>query len=254
MRFRSAYSYYGSKSRIIHHYPPPDLQYPLIIEPFAGAGAYCMRWAGLTKHIGMTWPIGQCWLNDLDPKTYAIWKFLTNPHATYCVDGYVPQTIRAGQKVSELLPSSVVEEYPGLLYLLQAEANQGTQGARGVHDQVTKFGEITWPRLKNKLLIWVLPTVKDFKITNLDYRSIPNQPATWFIDPPYNNEAGRRYRTGVGIDYDELAVWCKSRQGQVIVAENAGAKWLPFEELTARAGIKSRYQRSTAHEMLWTND
>jgi 16S rRNA G966 N2-methylase RsmD len=67
---------------------------------------------------------------------------------------------------------------------------------------------------------------------------------TWFIDPPYQR-AGRHYRFGPDqIDYKELAAWCLSRPGQVIVCENHGADWLPFQSLsevkTTRAGRRSR--------------
>lgn len=252
-RFKSAWSNYGGKSRIIHHYPAP--KYPLIIEPFAGAGAYAMRWTGAEdEYTGG--PI-QCWLNDLDPTIYAMWKFLTLPGALSTVRHMVPDTVNAGDKVSELLhlagPGYLDMNLSGLLALCQAEANQGTQGARGVHDQVTSIGAKCWPRLKRKLE-WVIPHVKDFKITNLDYLALPDIEATWFVDPPYDNEAGRRYRTSGGIDYQVLAEWCKSRKGQVIVCEGESANWLPFRPLMERQGIRSRYQKSRAMELVWTND
>ena len=74
--------------------------------------------------------------------------------------------------------------------------------------------------------------------------------ATWFIDPPYQ-KAGAHYKYGSdGLDYDALATWCRSRQGQVIVCENDGADWLPFQELastkTTRAGRRSM-------EVVWKN-
>jgi 16S rRNA G966 N2-methylase RsmD len=78
-----------------------------------------------------------------------------------------------------------------------------------------------------------------------------SEPATWFIDPPYQ-KAGRHYRFGPDqIDYDELATWCLSRPGQVIVCENEGADWLPFQNLsevkTTRAGRRSR-------EVVWLSN
>ncbi len=54
--------------------------------------------------------------------------------------------------------------------------------------------------------------------------------ATWFVDPPYQN-MGKLYKENK-IDYQELGTYCRERLGQVMVCENEGADWLPFEKLT----------------------
>ncbi len=36
------FSYYGSKSKIVKHYPPPE--YDTIIEPFAGSARYALMY------------------------------------------------------------------------------------------------------------------------------------------------------------------------------------------------------------------
>ena len=70
-----------------------------------------------------------------------------------------------------------------------------------------------------------------------DYRSAPDLEATWFVDPPYQPTRGMKTGQGLGyapgctsreLDYGELAEWCRSRRGQVIVCEQEGADWLPF--------------------------
>jgi hypothetical protein len=54
------------ESKIAHLYPAPA--HNLIIEPFAGAACHSFRhWER------------QVLLNDLDPVTYSIWRFLTSP-------------------------------------------------------------------------------------------------------------------------------------------------------------------------------
>jgi hypothetical protein len=140
-----------------------------------------------------------------------------------------------------------------LIALLRAEANRGTQGGRGVHDVITPMGADCWnARLKRKLLEAVIPRVQHWQIVEGDYRDLRPVQATWFIDPPYANEAGARYRHA-SLDYDELAGWVMSRPGQVIVCENVGADWLPFEPLgTSARGIKSRYQRANTGEAVFT--
>jgi site-specific DNA-adenine methylase len=80
--------------------------------------------------------------------------------------------------------------------------------------------------------------------------------ATWFVDPPYNNKAGSHYKCGSkDIDYNNLAEWCRSRRGQVMVCENAGATWLPFEDLYEHVGasrVGNKPKRSV--EAIWTNE
>lgn len=150
-------------------------------------------------------------------------------------------------KVSEIVPN----ELPGLQEICRAEANQGTQGAKGVHDQITKMGAKCW-KVKRKLRE-VIPEVAHWKITNHDYKDLINVEATWFIDPPYSNAAGGRYRTA-GLDYEHLGWWCLNRKGQVVVCENRGANWLDFSPIKhPRVSIRSRYQKADAQEVVWVN-
>lgn len=235
LKIKAPVSYYGSKSKLAHLYPPP--QHGLIVEPFAGAG--CYSWLHRAGR--------EVWLNDLDARTYSIWKFLTSEEACDIVENIVPDTVEPGQKVSDLIP----EELPGLREICRAEANQGTQGAKGVHDQITKMGAKCW-KVKRKLRE-VIPEVKNWKITNIDYKDLMNVDATWFVDPPYSNAAGSRYRTN-DVDYEQLGWWCLNRRGLTIVCENEGASWLPFQPLDhPRVSIRSRYQKANAREVMWTN-
>jgi site-specific DNA-adenine methylase len=235
-KFRSPFSYYGGKSKIAHLYPPP--KHDKIVEPFAGSGAYSF----LYWERDIT-------VNDLDPITASIWRFLVSDSALDDVELMVPAKVKAGQKVSDLLPQNASK---GLLALLRAEANRGTQGGRGVHDQITSMAEKCWNgRLKRKLLEEVIPRVSHWKVTSQDYTNLPDVKATWFIDPPYSNTAGKRYRT-CEIDYEELARWTCNRKGETIVCENQGADWLPFDQLGSSArGIKSRYQHRDAQEVIF---
>lgn len=240
MKIKAPISYYGGKSKIAHLYPAP--QHNLVVEPFAGSAAYAWH-----HRRDVDGNLREVWLNDLDPRTFSIWKFLTDPAASDIVELYVPDTVEKGQKVSDFIPA----ELPGLQEICRAEANQGTQGAKGVHDQITSMGAKCW-KVKRKLLE-VIPEVAHWKVTNEDYRNLANIRGTWFVDPPYNNNAGNRYRTG-GIDYEHLGWWCLNRKGQVIVCEGEEADWLPFQPFDhPRVQIRSRYQKSAAREVMWTN-
>ena len=240
MIIKAPLSYYGGKSKLVHLYPAPI--HDLIIEPFAGSAAY--SWYHRRRLDGSQREI---WLNDLDPRTYSIWKFLTSPDACAIVEAYVPDQVEPGMKVSDFIPP----EHPGLVELCRAEANQGTMGEKGVRDVITKMGAKCW-KVKRKALT-VIPEVVNWKITSVDWSDLANVNATWFVDSPYNNAAGAQYRLGATtINYDPLGWWCLNRKGQVIVCENLGADWLPFEPFQhSRVSIRSRYQRSDAKEVMF---
>jgi hypothetical protein len=51
------------------------------------------------------------------------------------------------------------------------------------------------------------------------------------------------------LDYEALGAWCRSRPGQRIVCEQAGATWLPFRHLQ---GAKDGLGR-TAREVCWAD-
>jgi hypothetical protein len=239
VRWKSVFSYYGGKSKIVDVYPEP--RHNLIIEPFAGAAAYAFRHA--LRGSGRS-----AWLNDLDERTASIWEFLLSPDAAEWITDYWPRAVQAGRTAVDYLPAVSPN---GLIELFRAEANQGTQGAKGVHECVTSMGEKCWPRTRGKLLE-IIPEISHWKFTRRSYEQLANVEGCWFIDPPYSNNAGGRYRTG-GLDYDALAAYCQNRTGQSIACENLGAKWLPFVPLEhRRVSIRSWYQKADAREAIWT--
>jgi 16S rRNA G966 N2-methylase RsmD len=107
---------------------------------------------------------------------------------------------------------------------------------------------------RDKLLTWI-PRIAHWTLTTLSYDELSNIKATYFVDPPYNNAAGKKYATS-DINYSHLADWCRLRQGQTIVCENAGAEWLPFNTLTAqRRGIHyGTVDERKAGEVVWVQE
>ena len=234
----STFSYYGSKSKVSGRYPAP--RHRLIIEPFGGSAAYAWR-----HHEGR-----DVWVNDLDPSTFAIWQFLQSADVADALKA-LPPTIRPGQRIDEIIPDGD-GDHPGLSGLVRAELSRGTSGRRDIPSRATAFGAYYyWPRLVPKFLI-VAREVAGWKITNRNYVDLPNETATWFIDPPYSNDAGRRYRQS-DVDYAALADWSRDRNGQVLVCENYGAKWLPFLPLTP-GRIGRQTQTTNVGEALWDRD
>jgi hypothetical protein len=61
---------------------------------------------------------------------------------------------------------------------------------------------------------------------------------------------GRRYRFS-DVDYDALAPWARRRQGQVIVCENEGATWLPFQPFRKTKANESRHGHKVSAEAVW---
>src|SRR5690606_30451468 len=108
-----------------------------------------------------------------------------------------------------------------------------------------------WGTRVRQTIAQQVDVIRHWRVYNCHYEDCPiTTAATWFIDPPYES-AGKHYRFGsAGIDYTALAGWCKSRPGQVIVCENEGAGWLPFQSIgdvqTMRKGRRSK-------EAVWCN-
>ena len=91
-----------------------------------------------------------------------------------------------------------------------------------------------------------MPGIKHWTVTCASWDTIPDMTATWYIDPPYQ-QAGKYYYGYNGLRFDQLAVWCRNRSGQVMVCENEGADWLPFQPLVAQQGMTKRQV-----EVIWT--
>ena len=91
--------------------------------------------------------------------------------------------------------------------------------------------------------------IRHWQVFHCSYEELPfSGEATWFIDPPYQNQ-GRHYRHGpADVDFPVLGEWCRTRLGQVVVCENEGADWLPFIRL---AQVKTTRATSRSVEVVW---
>jgi hypothetical protein len=117
----------------------------------------------------------------------------------------------------------------GARYLIGFCINPGSSCPKVTASQRSK-----WPDYKRNIADFV-PKIKHWEFYQQSYNTIPNDLATWFIDPPYQ-KAGKYYYGHSSIDFQKLGEWCKKRSGQVIVCENEGADWLPFRFLTNHQG------------------
>lgn len=218
------WSYYGSKSKVVHLYPRPECD--KIIEPFAGSARYALRY--FDRDVLLV---------DKYEVIVRIWKWLQqcSPQDILGLPEYKP-----GEPISQQL---TYEER----WLVGFCCNRGSaqpKNVSGSFDDILEY----W-RGKKKEIAQSLFKIKHWQIEHTDYSNILNQKATWFIDPPY--ETGGEYykESNRYLDYDNLSRWSRTREGQIIVCENTQATWLPFLPMKK---IQGQTTNQTT-EAIWTN-
>jgi len=223
------FSYYGGKWRLAPRYPKP--LHETIIEPFAGSAGYSTRHH---RHKVI--------LIDKDPIIAGIWRYLLS--ATEAQIMRLPE-LADGQKVRELDISPVEQNLIGYwVQMATASPAQSRSSWAKKHEPGAFWGRATKARIAAQL-----SKIRHWQIIEGTYADAPDIEATWFVDPPYI-DMGKHYRCSAdAINFGHLGAWCRSRRGQVMVCENAGAKWLPFRPFVT---VGSAYG-STA-EVIWTND
>lgn len=204
--------YYGGKTRTAGYYPYPS--YEQIVEPFAGGAGYAI------KHYSR-----QVRLVDLDERTCAVWNYLIHVEPDELLQIPVPE-----ETVDEL--AGYPQEVRWLVGWWMQPAAAGGPGTKWTPwSAARKGGADVWSEAIKQRLASQVIRIRHWTVEHASYDTIEPEPATWFVDPPYQIK-GRHYRRGTfGIDYPALAKWCLSLPGQVIVCENEGANWLPFHPL-----------------------
>lgn len=227
------FTYYGGKYRAAPHYPAP--QYETIVEPFAGAAGYSLR------HYQR-----KVVLLEKSPRLFGLWHYLINV------------------KPSEILQLPLRFDTVDDLVGFPAEAkdligfwlNKGTAfprktpsaWMRGGTRPNSYWGEVVRQRIANQV-----DKIRHWKVLLEGYEAIGEiaEPLTWFVDPPYE-KAGTHYTYGSDrIDYAHLGRWCQSLKGQVLVCENDGASWLPFQPWR---DIKSNPTTKISKEVLYYSE
>lgn len=219
------FPYFGGKFRLAKHYPQPA--YELLVEPFAGAAGYAMHYS---HH--------QVRLFDLDENVCAVWDYL----------------IKASTSEIESLPTDVTC-LDDLNVCNDAKKLIGFWMAKGHPYPVNKpcswmasgrYPNQFWGEYIKNRVVAQQPYIRHWQITQSDYKNVPVDRATWFIDPPYIDRCGRRYRHHK-VDYFDLRAWVMSLPGQVITCENNGAFWLPFKYLTDANTLTNQKRREVVY-------
>lgn len=214
--FKTFFSYYGSKAKIIQHYPFP--KYDTIVEPFCGAATYSV------KHFER-----QIYLCDLNKDIIDTWEFLINASHN---------DILSLPKFKKGLDLRTLDLSKGQLNFCGYWCSRGSNTPRNI---VSTFavgnsnGEDYFENIK-KQVADNLYRIKHWKIKLENYKNLNNNiKSTWFIDPPY--EKGGQHYIHNTIDYEHLKEWAISRNGEIIVCENIEASWLNFDNLIDNVGI-----------------
>ena len=233
-------SYYGAKWRATPHYPAPTEG--LIVEPFAGSAGYSVR-HGQGRAV---------LLIDKDPRIVAIWEFLIGASA----DDVRALPLLDLDATAQDLPADIPDGARELIRgWLQGASRNGKNSFSSMAKAAFAANPNTpsfWGAACRERIASQVAGFKGWGVILGSYSDAPDEPASWFVDPPYDNTAGETYRFGrKGIDYAHLAQWCRSRDGQVIVCENMGATWLPFRPLYGTAHSWTGKTSRKAVEGVW---
>lgn len=204
------FAYFGAKHGLAKHYAPPAMS--TIVEPFAGSAGYSVYWARPGQRVK---------LYDKDAAVVALWESLIDDG--HAVVAECDEQIRDGSARHPILR--------------MIKGGRELRVADGGTEKVNDWLALQWSRVRRRILS-ALPRIQSgaWTIEQRAYETIgDNEPATWFIDPPYKpytTAAGSVYREGAGaIDYGHLADWCRNRSGQVIVCEQQPADWMRFRPI-----------------------
>lgn len=216
------FSYYGTKKRLSPLYPKPI--HNKIIEPFAGAAQYSML------HFE-----NDVLLVDKYQVIIDIWNYLQqcSPNDILSLPDY-----NHGDTINKE-ELDCIEQFELIRFLVQEGTVGGNKAySRGLKSYATKKNNIANSLYK----------IKHWKFECGSYEDVINEKATWFIDPPYQFGGHKYKHSNKKIDYQNLAKYCKSREGQVIVCENTKSDWMEFSPLKEHKGINN----NVTTEAIWT--
>lgn len=235
MKLRPFFPYYGGKFRSAPRYPAPAHDW--IVEPFAGSAGYAMRY-----------PDRQVVLVEASEPIAAIWQYLTlvSPREVLRLPLLEP-----GQSVDTLAIPQPARWLIGMWCSPGSAMPKRTLGHWPRHDGSHVRFQFWGAPVRERIASQV-DRISHWIVKHAAHTSAPHIRATWFVDPPYKG-AGTHYPCGSsGIDYQALAGWCRQRRGQVMVCENTGADWLPFEHFLDAKACKAGKRRGVSREALWT--
>lgn len=230
MNLKPFWSYYGGKWRVARRYPAP--LHDQLVEPFAGAAGYALR------HYER-----QVVLIDKNPKIAALWEWLI--HVSEDEVRRLPVELPA-----DLRSLDVPDEARDLIGFWCNKGSERPRYTKSPWMRSQRYSVCFWGAPIRERIASQLAAIRHWSVVCASYEEIPDEvEATWFVDPPYSNKAGRRYPDGSHkLDFEHLGAWCRARRGQVIVCEAEGADWLPFKPF---GSIQSNAYSKVSREVVW---
>ena len=229
--------YYGGKNRAARLYPQPE--YGTIIEPFAGAAGYSCRY-----------PDRRVILVDKYPVVVGVWRYLIATPAAEILA--LPDLPESGEIAD--LPQSLPQEARWLIgFRVQNGRRTPEKRASSCQSRGLATNRLDgWHGKTRSLIARQVDKIRHWQIIEGDYTEAPDIEATWHIDPPYDNRAGRWYPHQPD-DFAMLGDWCRTRRGLVMVCENDGADWLPFQPLKSTLSAQTSRSGEKSAEVIWLN-
>jgi len=221
------FSYYGSKSKIVQYYPSPTCD--KIIEPFAGSARYSLRY--FDKDVLLV---------DKYKVIVDIWHYLQRASQK---DILGLPTIKENDCVANYKSLSEIERKFVGFYIKTGQPTAAIKPSNRTIIHRPKLQDYQKQNIASNLY-----KIKHWKIIHGSYENLENENVTWFIDPPYEYGGHSYKESNKNLDFNSLANWCKSRNGQVIVCENTKATWMNFIPV-----IQTKGSRFKTTEAIWTN-
>ncbi len=229
------FTFYGGKWRAAPRYPKPTRN--IIIEPFAGAAGYAVRY--FNKQVVLI---------EKDVTIAALWRYLIEATSD---DIKALPLVRFDQSVDDL---DICDAAKSLIGFWLNKGCNGPCKIPGAWMRSNIRPKSHWGAEIRDRIASQVEAISHWMIIEGDYSCAPDIEATWFIDPPYI-QSGRLYKhSSKNIDYDYLGLWCRDRSGQVIVCENDGATWLPFQSFIEIKTTEGSRGKSKSREAIWTRE
>jgi len=220
------WSYYGSKTNVVKFYPKPI--FDKIIEPFAGAAKYSLRY--FEKDVTLI---------DKYETIIKIWQYLKLASESDILG--LPK-IKRGQTLNDF---NLSEGEKLLMGFVIAKGGQSPRITPSPNATIARPNTINFTLKK---IASQLFKIRHWNFIHGSYDNAINNKATWYIDPPYQFGGHVYIESNKKIDFVKLSKYCRTRNGQVIVCENTKANWMPFTPIVQQKGI---YSWQT--ESIWTN-
>ena len=218
------FDYFGTKTRLANTYPVA--RYDTIVEPFAGAAAYSLQGDHWTRNIVLI---------DSYKPVVNLWKWLQAVDESAVLS--LPDLLEGTFTLDPAHPA---------FWMMQWFQGRGSDRPRFTP---SPWQIRDWPRYRRRVAADI-HKIRHWHIIEGDYTDAPDIEATWFIDPPYRHQ-GHQYLNGSsGINYEYLAEWSMTRQGQAVVCEQEPADWLPFEHHRSH----KTQSNNIVSELIWTNE